>query len=87
MRVSGVGCRWVGESAGSSVVDGLSGVSGTVAAKSVVSNLNVSGVRVSIFRFLESVLGGDGCGGGGGVGGSGGSFGMAEIRAVFCILC
>ena len=48
-------------------VDGLSGVSITVVGETMVSNLNVSGVRVSIFCFLESVLDCDGLGGSDGV--------------------
>ena len=69
----------------------------------VVSDLSVSGVMVSILRFLESVLGGEGCGGavsgGGGGGGGGGcgggapsdSFGVEGltciVRAVLSSLC
>ncbi len=58
--------------------DGFSGVSRRVLDDSMamVSKRNVSGVRVSILRFLESVFGGAGgagagagCGGGGDGGG------------------
>ena len=53
------------------ILDGISGVSTNV-GESTVSNLKVSGVRVSILRFLESVFGGDGGGGtGAGCGGGG----------------
>ena len=83
------------ESGYCSISDSLTGVSMTVGGEVVVSNLNVSGVRVSILRFLESVLGGDGCGGAvgcggddsGGGGGGGGcasscSFGMEGLICI-----
>ena len=86
------------ESGYCSISDSLTGVSMTVGGEIVVSNLNVSGVKVSILRFLESVLGGDGCGGDDSCGGGGGggcasscSFGMEGliciVRAVLSSLC
>ena len=74
-------------------VDGLSGVSITVVGETMVSNLNVSGVRVSIFRFLESVLDCDGLGGSdGGKDVISDSFGMEGIGVsvrvlLVCSLC